>query len=40
LRDVWFASSDKGRLFGLQLDGLWMQVGDPEALAVAEARLG
>ena len=40
LRDTWFASSDKGRLFGLQLDGLWMQVGDPEALAVAEARLG
>jgi len=40
LRDIWFASSDKGRLFGLQLDGLWMQVGDPEALAVAEARLG
>ena len=40
LRDIWFASSDKGRLFGLQLEGLWMQVGDPEALAVAEARLG
>lgn len=40
LRDIWFASSDKGRLYGLQLDGLWMQVGDPEALAVAEARLG
>jgi len=40
LRDIWFASSDKGRLFGLQLDGLWMQVGDPGALAVAEARLG
>jgi MurNAc alpha-1-phosphate uridylyltransferase len=40
LRDIWFASSDKGRLFGLQLEGLWMQVGDPDALAVAEARLG
>lgn len=39
LRDVWFASSDKGRLFGLQLDGLWMQVGDPAALAAVEARL-
>ena len=40
LRDIWFASAERGRLFGLQLDGLWMQVGDPEALAVAEARLG
>jgi MurNAc alpha-1-phosphate uridylyltransferase len=40
LRDIWFASADQGRLFGLQLDGLWMQVGDPEALAIAEARLG
>ena len=39
LRDIWFASSDQGRLFGLQLDGLWMQVGDPAALAVVEARL-
>jgi N-acetyl-alpha-D-muramate 1-phosphate uridylyltransferase len=39
LRDIWFASSDQGRLFGLQLDGLWMQVGDPAALAAAEARL-
>jgi MurNAc alpha-1-phosphate uridylyltransferase len=40
LRDIWFASADKGRLFGLQLDGLWMQVGDPQARAVAEASLG
>ena len=40
LRDIWFASSAKGRLFGLQLEALWMQVGDPEALAAAEARLG
>ncbi len=40
LRDIWFASAEQGRLFGLQLEGLWMQVGDPEALAVAEARLG
>ena len=39
LRDIWFASSDQGRLFGLQLEGLWMQVGDPQALAAAEARL-
>ena len=40
LRDIWFASADKGRLFGLQLDGLWMQVGDPAARDAAEARLG
>lgn len=39
LRDIWFASADQGRLFGLQLDGLWMQVGDPEALTTAEAGL-
>ncbi|WP_293459088.1 nucleotidyltransferase family protein [Phenylobacterium sp.] len=39
LRDVWFRSADKGRLFGLQLDGLWMQVGDPAARDVAEAQL-
>jgi MurNAc alpha-1-phosphate uridylyltransferase len=40
LRDIWFASADQGRLFGLQLDGLWMQVGDPAARDAAEARLG
>lgn len=40
LRDIWFASAERGRLFGLQFDGLWMQVGDPDALAATEARLG
>lgn len=39
LRDIWFRASDQGRLFGLQLDGLWMQVGDPGALAAVESRL-
>ena len=39
LRDIWFRSADQGRLFGLQLDGLWMQVGDPAARAAVEARL-
>jgi MurNAc alpha-1-phosphate uridylyltransferase len=39
LRDIWFASADKGRLFGLVMDGLWMQVGDPAALKAVEARL-
>lgn len=38
-RDIWIASTKKRRLYGLQLDGLWMQVGDPAALEVAEARL-
>ncbi len=39
LRDIWFRSSDKGRLFGHRAEGLWMQVGDPRALAAVEARL-
>lgn len=39
LRDIWFRSADKGRLFGLQQDGLWMQVGDPGARDAVEARL-
>lgn len=39
LRDIWFRSSDKGRLFGHQPEGVWMQVGDPRALAAVEARL-
>ena len=39
LRDIWFRASDQGRLFGLQMDGLWMQVGDPGALAAVESRL-
>jgi N-acetyl-alpha-D-muramate 1-phosphate uridylyltransferase len=39
LRDVWFRMADQGRLFGLSLPGLWMQVGDPAARAAVEARL-
>lgn len=39
LRDIWFRSSDLGRLFGHRAEGLWMQVGDPRALAAVEARL-
>jgi len=38
-RDIWFASAQRGRLHGLVPEGLWMQVGDPAALAEAEARL-
>jgi N-acetyl-alpha-D-muramate 1-phosphate uridylyltransferase len=39
LRRIWFAASEQGRLIGVVPDGLWLQVGDPEALEVAEARL-
>ena len=39
LRDIWFASADQGRLFGLVMDGLWMQVGDPATHKAVEARL-
>jgi MurNAc alpha-1-phosphate uridylyltransferase len=28
-----------GRLFGLRLEGVWMHVGTPEAVAAAEAAL-
>jgi MurNAc alpha-1-phosphate uridylyltransferase len=33
------AATDKGRLFGLRLEGVWMHVGTPEAVAAAEAAL-
>ena len=36
---VWQAAEARGRLFGVVPDGCWMQVGDPAALAAAEARL-
>jgi len=32
-------ASEQDRLFGLRLDGLWMHVGTPEAVAAAEAAL-
>jgi MurNAc alpha-1-phosphate uridylyltransferase len=32
-------AGDKGRLFGLRLEGNWMHVGTPEAVAAAEAAL-
>jgi N-acetyl-alpha-D-muramate 1-phosphate uridylyltransferase len=32
-------AGDKGRLFGLRLEGVWMHVGTPEAVAAAEATL-
>ena len=39
LRGVWFAAAESRRLIGVVPDGLWLQVGDPRALEVAEARL-
>ncbi len=32
-------AGDKGRLFGLRLEGIWMHVGTPDAVAAAEAAL-
>ena len=39
LFQVWQAAALRGRLHGVVPSGLWMQVGDPGALAAAEARL-
>ena len=36
LNELWDAAIEKGRLFGIRLDGLWMHVGTPEALVEAE----
>jgi MurNAc alpha-1-phosphate uridylyltransferase len=32
-------AAENDRLFGLRLEGLWMHVGTPEAVAAAEAAL-
>jgi MurNAc alpha-1-phosphate uridylyltransferase len=39
LNRVWDKAIAAGRLYGVRLEGLWMHVGTPEALAEAEARL-
>ncbi|MFZ8477922.1 hypothetical protein ACO1MN_16820, partial [Staphylococcus aureus] len=39
LNMVWNRAIEKGRLHGLRLDGIWMHVGTPEAVAAAERRL-
>ena len=39
LLPVWRALADRGRVFGVAPPGQWMHVGDPAALAAAEARL-
>jgi MurNAc alpha-1-phosphate uridylyltransferase len=37
LNTLWDRSLAKGRLYGIRLDGRWMHVGTPDALAEAEA---
>jgi MurNAc alpha-1-phosphate uridylyltransferase len=39
LNRLWDESIAKGRLYGLRLEGIWMHVGTPQALAEAEAAL-
>lgn len=39
LLQLWERAIEKGRLFGVRLDGVWMHVGTPEALKEAEAFL-
>ena len=34
---LWDKALDKGRLYGMRMDGRWMHVGTPEALAEAES---
>jgi N-acetyl-alpha-D-muramate 1-phosphate uridylyltransferase len=36
LTPFFFEAADRGRLFGQRLDGLWLHVGTPEAIADAE----
>jgi len=36
---LWDIAIDKGRLFGIRLDGVWMHVGTPEAVKEADAFL-
>jgi N-acetyl-alpha-D-muramate 1-phosphate uridylyltransferase len=39
LTDLFDRAGADGRLFGLRLEGVWMHVGTPEAVAAAEAAL-
>jgi MurNAc alpha-1-phosphate uridylyltransferase len=39
LNKLWDRAIDKGRLYGLRLEGVWMHVGTPDALREAEAAL-
>ncbi|HTT82885.1 MAG TPA: nucleotidyltransferase family protein [Rhizomicrobium sp.] len=37
INPLWDRAIDRGRLFGIRLDGVWMHVGTPEALVQSEA---
>jgi MurNAc alpha-1-phosphate uridylyltransferase len=39
LLTLWERAIERGRLYGMRLDGIWMHVGTPEALREAEALL-
>ena len=39
LLQLWERAIERGRLFGMRLDGVWMHVGTPEALKEAESFL-
>jgi N-acetyl-alpha-D-muramate 1-phosphate uridylyltransferase len=39
LAPFFHAAADKGRLFGVRLDGLWLHVGRPETVAEAEVAI-
>ncbi len=39
LNHVWDRGISAGRLYGIRLEGLWMHVGTPEALAEAEQKI-
>lgn len=39
INPLWDRAIERGRLFGMRLDGVWMHVGTPEALALSERYL-
>lgn len=39
LNQLWDTALAAGRLYGIELDGTWMHVGDPGSLVAAEAKL-
>jgi MurNAc alpha-1-phosphate uridylyltransferase len=40
LAPFFFRAAERGRLFGVRLDGLWLHVGRPETIAEAERAIG
>jgi MurNAc alpha-1-phosphate uridylyltransferase len=39
INPLWDKAIEKGRLFGVRLDGVWIHVGTPQALEEAEGFL-